>query len=85
MPVCAPRARARPPHPPARHFSARAPAQVPALTAAAVKAGALTPDGLVRYVGMVQDIFDPELYATALLERDPATGEAGVGGRGEGK
>ena len=39
---------------------------VPLLTASALRRGALPVDSLVRYVGMVQDSFDPEWFtATA--------------------
>ena len=36
---------------------------LPLVTAASLRAGALPARGLVRYVGMVQDTFEPELYA----------------------
>ena len=50
-------------------------AAVPVLTAAALRARALAPGQLVRYVGLVQDQFDPEFYAAAAELRD-ASGAA---------
>ena len=50
-----------------------APGAVPALTRAAMATGRLAAGDVVRYRGMVQDIFDPELFATTFV--DAETGE----------
>ena len=41
--------------------------RVPLLTRAAFQRGSLPRGSLVRYVGMVQDVFDPEWYAAAVV------------------
>ena len=41
-------------------------AQVPALTAKAFNAGSIQPNTVVRYVGMVQDVLEPEIYASVI-------------------
>ena len=43
-------------------FSPESYDRIPLLTAEAWRMGRLRPDSLVRYRGMVQDIFDPEFY-----------------------
>ena len=43
-------------------FSPESYERIPLLTAEAWRMGRLRPDSLVRYRGMVQDIFDPEFY-----------------------
>ena len=47
--------------------------EVPLLTARAYRSGALPANSLVRYVGMVQDAFDPEFFAAAVRSRDGAS------------
>jgi Mini-chromosome maintenance replisome factor len=39
---------------------------VPLLTAESLKNGTVRPNSLVRFVGYVQDVFEPELYAPAV-------------------
>ena len=41
--------------------------RVPLLPRAAFQRGSLPRGSLVRYVGMVQDVFDPEWYAAAVV------------------
>ena len=44
---------------------------VPLLTAAAHRAGTIRPNTLVRYFGMVQDTFEPELYPPTVVTSGP--------------
>jgi hypothetical protein len=49
--------------------------QVPFVTARGLATGQLAARRLVRFRGMVQDMFDPEFYVGTYRERDAATGE----------
>lgn len=48
--------------------------QIPVLTAKAIQTCALPPNTLVRYVGLVQDVLDYELYPAVYGELDAASG-----------
>lgn len=48
--------------------------QVPLLTADAIASGRIAPNSLVRYVGMVQSMYEPEVYGPMRTETD-RTGE----------
>ena len=49
--------------------------QAPVLTKSLVRSGKLKPNTLVRYRGMVQDMFDPEYYLGLYNQVDSATGK----------
>ena len=48
------------------------PHQVPFVTQASVAQGKLRPNSLVRYRGLVQDMFDPEFYVGVFQETLPS-------------
>lgn len=53
----------------------RDPTALPLLTEAAVRTGALRPNSLVRYRGMVQDMYDAEFFDAVYEEEEEATGK----------
>ena len=54
-------------------------ARIPLLTPALLRGGRLPPNSLVRYRGMVQDMFDPEFYVDDFIEVCRTTGARRAG------
>ena len=50
--------------------------QVPFLSKTALQSGKIAPNTLVRYRGMIQDMFDPEYYVGVFHKIDSSTGRS---------